>query len=165
MKTFLQVALLGVLASSAQADVAAVRREVARVDALKLSVQTQTRTDLSTEGARISVRRDAKGAPRKIDADITGEGGRKHETIYLQNGAPLFVYSVEERYDKPMYLPDFKVVSRIETRLYFEKGRLIQKRVGKKILELSRAQARQLQRETVDEVRDFLKPGNDESSG
>ena len=163
MKTAPFVPLL-LLCSVALADVASVRREVGRINALKLSTQTRDRTDLSTEGAQILVGRDAKGAVRKIVAHIFGETGRQDETIYLQNGKPLFVFSVEQRYDQPIGVSSrVKVVSRVETRLYFSNGKLISKRVGSKATKVTRTQKAQIESQTFALLRDYL--SSDEANG
>lgn len=141
----------------ASADVASVRREVTRVDARKLAMKSYDSSNLSSEGAKISIGRDGRGAPRKIVARIYGESGQKQDTIYLQNGLPLFMLSVVNHYKAPLSAASKAVtISLIETRVYFEKGRLIQKREGKKIVTLSASQKRTLERQTKATIRTYL---------
>ncbi|RYX85641.1 hypothetical protein EON83_04695 [bacterium] len=127
------------LSSLAHADVAAVRRKVANIDAMKLSSKAYKRMDLSSEGAEISIWRDNKGAPRKIVARIYGEMGRKLDTIYLEKGLPLFLFTVDEGYDGPLSL-SVKVARRTETRFYFDNGKLFLKREGSKTVPLTNTQ-------------------------
>ena len=165
MKTILLGAsLVGILASGAGADVASVRREVAHINALKISTKSSDRSDLSAEGAQILVGRDAKSTPRKIVAHIYGESGRRDDTIYLQGGKALFRLSVEERYARPIGVSSHvKIVSRVETRLYFSGGNLIQERIGKKVMTLTQTQKSAIERETVASINSYL--GKDEPRG
>lgn len=157
MKIALVLPILVMMCGIARADVAAVRREVARINALKLSTKSTDRADFSSEDAQILVGRDAKGSPRKIVAHILGETGRRADTMYLQNGKPLFRFSVEDRYAEPIGVSSrVKVFSHLETRLYFDSGRLIQKRVGKKIVTLTRAQKQKIEFQTFEDVKGYL---------
>ncbi|RYG57575.1 hypothetical protein EON80_28130 [bacterium] len=154
--SFLLPALL--LCSIAHADVASVRRRVANIDSMKLSSKTYNRADLSSEGAEISVWRDAKGAPRKVVARIYGEMGQVHDTIYLEKGLPLFLFTIDESYDGPLSL-SVKVAKRQETRLYFDNGKLFLKREGTKTVPLTSAQKQagnKLARHTIEL---YLVPG------
>jgi hypothetical protein len=57
---------------------------------------------------------------RKVRAEVAGETFRSWLDIYLDpSGAVVHVRELEERYDKPMYEPDFKVVERITRRYFF----------------------------------------------
>jgi len=148
----------------ARADVASVRREVARIDALKLSTKSSDRTDLSTKGAQVLIGRASKGTPRKIVAHIYGETGRHDDTMYLQGGKPLFVFSVEDRYARPIGVSSHvKVVSHIETPLYFGNARLIQERIGKKVVLLTPFQKSKVEQETLKSIQSYL--GKDEPRG
>lgn len=150
------------ICSLARADVKTVRREVARIDARKLALKTSERTDLSTEGAQISVYCDTQKTPHKIVARIYGESGQLKETIYLQQNQLLFVFSVEERYQSPLGTTSpVKVASRTETRLYFDKGRLTEKRMGKKQLSLTATQKRTIEKQTRDSIRTYLSPAKE----
>ncbi len=130
------------LCAVARADVASVRRQVAHIDAMKLSQKTYDRSDLSSEGAQISMWRDGKGITHKIVGHIYGETGREHDTIYLNNDLPVFMLIVKEHYKGPIS-PTVKVGSRTEMRLYFEKGQLFQMRDGNKIVTMTAAQKRE----------------------
>jgi hypothetical protein len=168
MKTRLWIAL-GALTLTARADVPSVRREVAQIDRAlpSLARQTSDRTDLSTEGARITIY-GAKKSPRKIRAEIFGESGRKTETIYLSAGTPLFRFSVEERYLVPLpQKPIGKVVSRVETRFYFQNGRLFEMRVGATKSRLSAASKARIEAQTREDVRQYLsqEAGEDGAGG
>ena len=159
MKLFSLLVPVLLLCASAKADVAAVRREVARIDARKLAFKSYDNSDLSTEGARITIKRDGQGTPRKIVATIYGESGQKEEKVYLQNGLPLFVFSVETRYNVPLgSSTKIRVDLQTETRLYFEKGHLIQKREDENIVPLSASQKRAIERETKATIRAYLTP-------
>lgn len=149
---------LGPLTLTARADVPAVRREVAQIERAlpSLSKRTRDRFDLSTEGARITIY-GAFRSPRKIRAEIFGEGGRKTEAIYLRSGAPIFRSSVEERYERPMTDKlDVNLASRIETRFYFQNGRLFEMRTGTTKSPLSAASKRRIEAQTREIVRQYL---------
>lgn len=158
MKPWFLWGALSALFLTARADVPTVRREVARIErALPLlPQQTSHRTDLSSEGAIVTVCGAAR-SPRKIRAQIFGEEGRTTDTLYLQHGAPIFRFSVEERYNQPMTLASGgKVISRVERRYYFQNARLLEMRTGARKTPLSAASKRGIEVETQRLVRSYL---------
>ncbi|BCM90365.1 hypothetical protein IAD21_02217 [Abditibacteriota bacterium] len=130
-----------------RADVASVRREVARIDAMKLTTESRQSDGLVTHWTFIDVFRDSNRMPRKISTTCFIGEVVTHETIYLQGGTPLFVLSNESTITGTL---------RTQTRLYFDKGRLIEKRVGKKSLPLSAAQKRNIETNTQKRIRTYL---------
>ena len=145
MKFFLGVILVGAMSVPARADVSSVQRAVHKIDAAKMPVTTTSRSDLSAEGAEITVYGNPK-APRKITARVFGCSFQTHERLYFQDGLPLFFFSVEEFYDGPLS-PPVRVAHRVETRLYFEHGHVMQQRIGRRVVALNAAQKVALERE------------------
>ncbi|BCM90364.1 hypothetical protein IAD21_02216 [Abditibacteriota bacterium] len=146
------------LCSVVHADVTSVRGKVTHINAMKLASKTYNRTDLSSEGAQISIWRDAKGVPRKIAGHIYGEMGREHDTIYLENGLPVFLLTIKERYDGPLSV-SVKVKERTEMRLYFEKGNVFQRRDGNKVVSMSAAQKQEGNKLVRDMIKVYLAKG------
>jgi hypothetical protein len=107
-----------------QADTAItrIRREVAAVNAglPRCSRRTLGVFGHSTEGGEMDVYR-CGGSIRHIAVEYMGETGRTSEEWYLAGEQPFFVYSVDQRYDRPFG----RIVERQEERLYLRDGRLL----------------------------------------
>lgn len=58
---------------------------------------------------------------RKLEVTYYGEMGRTTEECYLDAGRPVFIFRVDERYDRPFG----RVARRLEDRFYFADGRLV----------------------------------------
>ena len=61
---------------------------------------------------------------QKIRAEFLGETGRATEEFYFANGEPVFVYRVDEWYDRPL---SGRVVRRIATRYYLSRGQILRR--------------------------------------
>jgi hypothetical protein len=60
----------------------------------------------------------------KLKARHFWETGRATEEYYFDGGEPMFVYRIDERYDRPL---SGHVVSRVETRYYISRRRLVRR--------------------------------------
>lgn len=78
---------------------------------------------MAHEGSEITAL-NFQGQTRKLHVEHLGTMGRVHETIYLENGLPVWVTRVQTTYDAPLSGRDVK---RDEEWLYFQDGRLIQR--------------------------------------
>lgn len=110
--------------ASAQPDtaLARIRREVAAVNA-GLPRCTRDSLDvfgLSTEGGEMEIYR-CGGAIRKLVTRFYGETGRALEEWYLADDRAVFVFIVNERYDRPFG----RVVRREEERVYLRGDTMI----------------------------------------
>jgi hypothetical protein len=139
----------------AQTDtaIARIRGEVAAVNA-GLSRCTRDSLDvfgLSTEGGEMIVYR-CGGAIRKLVTRFYGETGRAQEEWYLSGDRPLFLFRVDERYDRPFG----RVVHREEERVYLRGDAMIRwlGRDGPRAPRGDDAQARLA--ELSDELKDLL---------
>lgn len=144
-----------ILCACASADVASVRREVTRVEAMKLTTESRGGDGLFIPLVTVSVSRDSQGVPRKIELRSSGASKQKRETIYLQGGLPLFV-SVKEDKLSIDAKDNLKVTALSETRLYFDKGHLIEERVGKKLMPLNAARKISIEANTKKRIRSYL---------
>ena len=61
---------------------------------------------------------------QKLTAEFLGESGRATEEFYFANGEPVFVYRVDERYDRPL---TGRVVLRVATRYYLSRGQILRR--------------------------------------
>jgi hypothetical protein len=61
---------------------------------------------------------------QKVSAQFLGETGRATEEFYFANGEPVFVYRVDERYDRPL---SGRVVRRVATRYYLSRGETLRR--------------------------------------
>lgn len=102
--------------------IARIRREVAEVNA-QLPRCTRDSLDvfgLSTEGGEMKIYR-CGGAIRKLVTHFYGETGQSQEEWFLSGDRPLFIFRVDERYDRPFG----RVVRREEERVYFRGDAMI----------------------------------------
>jgi hypothetical protein len=77
----------------------------------------------STEGGTVRGYFDGSELT-KLKARYFGESGRATEEFYFDRGEPVFVYRVDEHYDRPL---TGRVVRRVATRYYLERGRLVRR--------------------------------------
>ncbi len=134
MSTFIRVLLalasvpvveLAAAPASAQpgagAVVASIRREVQRIEALRLNARHTIRLEgFSAEGGEARVFMEG-GRVARIAVMHFGESGRTAETVYFRGGSPIFVFRRSMRYDRLFG----KVQSTEEDRFYFDRGRMI----------------------------------------
>jgi hypothetical protein len=105
-------------------SIAATETTVAAIESRIIAMRTVEKTVLgeSTEGTLATGYFEGTSL-RKVRADVAGETFRSSLDIYLDpNGAIVHVRELEERYDKPMYEPGFKVVKRTTRRYFFGGG-------------------------------------------
>ncbi|HEX8452464.1 MAG TPA: hypothetical protein VF647_10225 [Longimicrobium sp.] len=128
MPTFIRVLLALALVTQAapaqpavEAIVARIRREVQRIDALRLTAQHTIELEgFSLEGGEARVFLEG-GRVARVTATHFGESGRTVETIYFRGGSPVFVFRRSMRYDRP----HGRVQNTEEERFYFDRNRLI----------------------------------------
>ena len=77
----------------------------------------------STEGGTLRGYFDGSQL-QKVTARFFGETGRATEEFYFANGEPVFVYRVDERYDRPL---SGRVVRRVATRYYLSRGQILRR--------------------------------------
>lgn len=137
MKNIILLTLLAILTAgvSAQsnAEITAIRAEVAAINKSAKNYQ-QIKKDvagISGEGAEATYFLSGKEL-KKITAKMYGETFRATAEIYYSGEEPVFIYELEERYDKPMYVKGSKVASKIEKRFYYSSTQLIKHMIGKR---------------------------------
>jgi hypothetical protein len=60
-----------------------------------------------------------------MHCEFYGEGGNIMEEFYFWNSELYFVYTVQELYNKPIYMEGSSVSEKIENRYYFHNGKMI----------------------------------------
>lgn len=102
-----------------------IRQKCAQIDAQSQGVTRRTVVafGMAHEGSEITAL-ELKGQTRKMHVTHFGTQGQHRETIYLENGRPIWVTRIETIYDAPL---SGRVVEREKEELYFQNGRLIQR--------------------------------------
>lgn len=114
----------------AQADTASHRKVYAEINE-NVGSYKQVKAELEEEHAQIALSGWSNaGELRKIVATVNGEHGTGIEEYYLQDGRPLFVYSVYTTEN----MNTGKVVARVEHRYYFKGDTMIKWLSGKEEL-------------------------------
>jgi hypothetical protein len=78
----------------------------------------------STEGGLIKLY-VSEGETVMMHCEFYGEGGNLMEEFYFWNGQLYFVYTVQELYDRPIYMEGSQVSEKNENRYYFDNGKMI----------------------------------------
>ena len=102
-----------------------IREKCAAFDRQSSGATRQTRmvSDMAHEGSTLTAF-SLKGRGRKLSVTHLGTMGKQQETIYLEQGRPVWVTRIETKYDAPL---SGRVVERIKESLYFQNGALIQR--------------------------------------
>lgn len=111
----------------------------------RLKTETVELSDYATEGGEAQAFRDGKGNIRLINVQLFFESGKVFEELYYENGALIFAFHTDHRYNVPFYVTpetareiggeafDPRKTTITEDRYYFERGKLIQWMNAKKI--------------------------------
>jgi hypothetical protein len=101
----------------AQADTAYHRKIYAEINDQQ-SRYAKSQANLEEDGVAIRLKGFSQnGTLRKIETEVLGEHGSRYEEYYLENGLPLFVYTLTKTQDF-----NGKVTARYENRYYFRNG-------------------------------------------
>lgn len=102
-----------------------IRKKCAQIDAQtqKATRQTAIVLEMSHDGSEITALNLA-GQTRKLHVTHLSTMGRQQETIYLEDGRPIWVTQIRTVYDAPY---SGRTAQREEEDLYFQKGQLIQR--------------------------------------
>lgn len=117
MKRILSLLLAATAVLHAQADTAYHRKIYAEINDQQ-STYAKSQSNFSEEGVDFRVKGFSKnGTLRKIEVEVLGEHGTGYHEYYLENGLPLFVYTLTKTQDFRG-----KVTDRYEDRYYFRNG-------------------------------------------
>jgi hypothetical protein len=121
--------IAGILTASAQTEEELVLkiREQFKTTNANLNAYEKIEKDIyseSTEGGTIRVYH-IDGETVLMHCEFYGEGGNMMEEYYFWNSELYFVYTVQELYDRPIYMEGSKVSEKIENRYYFNNGKMI----------------------------------------
>ncbi len=126
---FLSLFQIGILIVTAQTEEELVLkiREQFKTTNANLNAYEKIEKDIyseSTEGGTIRVYH-IDGETVMMHCEFYGEGGNMMEEYYFWNSELYFVYTVQELYDRPVYMEGSKVSEKIENRYYFNNGKMI----------------------------------------